>query len=52
VRAWDFAAARVILEAAGGYCRAVPTGADGWQIVAAAPGIAAELQALVDRSVP
>ncbi len=49
VRAWDFAAARVILAAAGGYFRAQPSGPGQWQIVAAAPGIGPELQAVVDR---
>jgi myo-inositol-1(or 4)-monophosphatase len=50
VRVWDFAAARVIIEAAGGYFRADRRGPDQWQIVAAAPGIAAQLQDLVDRN--
>ena len=49
VRGWDFAAARIIVEAAGGYFRADRTGPDQWQIVGAAPGIAGQLQALVDR---
>jgi myo-inositol-1(or 4)-monophosphatase len=50
VRGWDFAAARVIIEAAGGYFRADPRGPDQWKIVAAAPGIATQLQDLVDRN--
>ena len=49
VRAWDFAAARVIVAAAGGYFRAESRGAGHWQIVAAAPGIGPDLQAVVDR---
>lgn len=49
VQVWDFAASRVIVEAAGGCFRAAPAGNETWQITAAGPGIAAELQALVDR---
>jgi myo-inositol-1(or 4)-monophosphatase len=48
VQVWDFAAAKVIVDAAGGYCRAVAAGSGSWQITAASPGIALELQALVD----
>jgi fructose-1,6-bisphosphatase/inositol monophosphatase family enzyme len=48
VRVWDFAAARVILDAAGGYFRADKNGEDYWQIVGAAPGIADALQDLMD----
>ncbi len=46
---WDFAAGRVILAAVGGYFKAQISGPGQWQIVAAAPGIGAELQAVVDR---
>ncbi len=49
VQVWDFAAAKVIVEAAGGYFHAVEAGNGSWQITAAGPGIAAELQALVNR---
>ena len=49
IRVWDFAAAKVIVEAAGGYCRADPLGKGGWRITAAAPGIALPLCQLVDR---
>lgn len=49
VQVWDFAAAKVIVEAAGGYFRAVAVGKGCWQITAASPAIAAELQALVNR---
>jgi fructose-1,6-bisphosphatase/inositol monophosphatase family enzyme len=49
VRIWDFAAAKVILEACGGYFRAEDAGDGRWRIVGAAPGIAEELQRTVDR---
>jgi myo-inositol-1(or 4)-monophosphatase len=49
VRVWDFAAAKMIVEAAGGYCRTDPGDSGGWQITAAAPGIAVKLRQLVDR---
>ncbi len=50
VKAWDFAAAKVIIEAAGGYCRADPLdNGGGWRITAAAPGIALPLCQLVER---
>jgi fructose-1,6-bisphosphatase/inositol monophosphatase family enzyme len=48
VRVWDFAAARIIVEAAGGYFRAEENGGGSWGITAAAPGIAAELQDIMD----
>lgn len=48
VRVWDFAAAKVIVEAAGGYCRAEPIGKGAWRLTAAAPGIALKLRQLVD----
>jgi fructose-1,6-bisphosphatase/inositol monophosphatase family enzyme len=51
VQVWDFAAAKVLVEAAGGYFRAAAAGNGSWQIIAASPGIAVELQALVDSLV-
>lgn len=48
VRSWDFAAARIILEAAGGKMEAVETAPGRWNILACAPGIFAELQSLVN----
>lgn len=47
VRSWDFAAARVVLEQAGGRFGARRVGEDQWEIVAAAPGVFLELEALV-----
>jgi len=49
VKVWDFAAAKMIIEKAGGYFRADPIDDDRWQITAAAPGIAVELLRLVAR---
>lgn len=49
VQPWDFAAARAIVAAAGGYFRADSCGLAQWQIVAAAPGIGRALQTVVDR---
>lgn len=48
VRVWDFAAARIILEAAGGYFRLEENSGESWRITAAVPGIAAELQDIMD----
>ena len=47
VRTWDFAAARIILEQAGGRFSARKVDEDRWEIVAAAPGVFQELEALV-----
>lgn len=47
VKVWDFAAAKMIVEKAGGYFRADPVDNDRWRITAAAPGIAAALRRLV-----
>lgn len=48
VRCWDFAAARVILEAAGGCLRAAEVAPNRWQVLAAAPGVFGEMAALVE----
>jgi len=47
VKVWDFAAAKMIVEQAGGYFRADSIDNDRWRITAAAPGIAAALRRLV-----
>lgn len=49
VKIWDFAAAKVIVEAAGAYFRAEEAGGGSWRITAAAPGIARALQDVMDR---
>ena len=48
VRCWDFAAARVILEAAGGCFEALEVAPNRWNVLACAPGIFSEMQALVN----
>ena len=47
VRIWDFAAARIILEEAGGVVDARALDAYRWDILATAPGITDELRAIV-----
>jgi fructose-1,6-bisphosphatase/inositol monophosphatase family enzyme len=46
VRIWDFAAARVVLEAGGGILEAKETSANHWEILASAPGLHSSLKAL------
>jgi fructose-1,6-bisphosphatase/inositol monophosphatase family enzyme len=48
VRCWDFAAARVVLEAAGGKIEAKETAPNRWDVLACAPGIYDELTKLVN----
>lgn len=48
IRSWDFAAARVILENAGGKIKIWNTGPNRWNVLAAAPGIFSELLELVE----
>jgi fructose-1,6-bisphosphatase/inositol monophosphatase family enzyme len=51
VRAWDFAAARVILEEAGGRLLPVSLGGGRWDVLACAPALEAELlEILGDRA--
>ncbi len=51
VRAWDFAAARVILEEAGGRLLPVSLGKGRWDVLACAPALEAELlEILGDRA--
>ena len=50
VRSWDFAAARVILEQSGGLFDARVTDGNRWEIIAGAPGIYGELEAMVRRT--
>ncbi len=47
LRWWDFAAARIILEQAGGFFEAMETGPDRWRVLAGAPGIRESLSSLV-----
>lgn len=49
VRCWDFAAARVILEEAGGKLEALEVAPNRWNVLACAPGIFTEMQALVNN---
>ncbi len=46
VRAWDFAAARIIIEEAGGKIAAVETAPTRWNVLGAAPGLFAQLRAI------
>lgn len=48
VRCWDFAAARIILEEAGGMLEAIEVAPNRWNVLAAAPGVFDDLQALVN----
>ncbi len=48
VRCWDFAAARVILDAAGGRLEAREVAPNRWNVLAAAPGVFEGLRALVN----
>jgi len=39
LKLWDFAAGRIILEAAGGFLEATETEPDQWRVIAGAPGL-------------
>jgi myo-inositol-1(or 4)-monophosphatase len=39
IKLWDFAAGKIILEAAGGFLEATETEADLWRVLAGAPGL-------------
>lgn len=47
VRCWDFAAARIIIEGAGGVLHAEESAPDRWDVLASAPGIFNPLDLLV-----
>jgi fructose-1,6-bisphosphatase/inositol monophosphatase family enzyme len=49
VRCWDFAAARVVLEAAGGKLDAVEVAPNRWNVLACAPGIFEEMKKIVSE---
>jgi fructose-1,6-bisphosphatase/inositol monophosphatase family enzyme len=50
IRSWDFAAPNVVLREAGATVEAVEYAPDTWEVLAAAPGVAEALAAVVARS--
>lgn len=47
IKPWDFAAAKVLVEAAGGFLEAKETQPDQWRVWAGAPGVRSLLEALM-----
>jgi fructose-1,6-bisphosphatase/inositol monophosphatase family enzyme len=47
IKLWDFAAGKIILEAAGGFLEAVEADPDQWRVLAGTPGLRAPLTAQV-----
>jgi fructose-1,6-bisphosphatase/inositol monophosphatase family enzyme len=45
---WDFAAGRIILEEAGGFCQAAESEADLWRVIAGAPAVRENLSKFTD----
>ena len=47
LKLWDFAAGRIILEAAGGFLEATETEPDQWRVIAGASGLRETLKGIV-----